>query len=551
MKQKLAISYVRYSTTGQSDGDSVRRQTEATEAYCRKHGLTLTDAYRLKDLGKSAFRGLHRSETGALGQFEKDVQAGKIPKGTVLIVENLDRLSREDIVSAQLLLLNLINQDIEIVALSDNERRYSKESLMANPMELFISIMVMSRAHEESKIKSYRVKESWLNRKKLAAEGKHINIRLPSWLESKDDRYKTDPAKVEVIKRIFELYISGYGTQTIAGLLCTANVPNIAKQIRGRSDRWHATNIQRILKAKEVIGFYTGTSPAIPGFFPAIISETDFYACQAKLAMRYNYKGQRNHTPHPFSHLLKCAHCGKSIVKAHGNGYRYLQCQGARVKMCKPETLPYYATEQALLKVLASIGPTASSLDDNAAANTQHDIEALQGRINEVNEKIATATTLFMETPSEAGAKILQQLESDRKSFGQQLEDKRNSTFLIDHRADWKDIKTTLEAAIINEGNLPLQVIPVSIKKENGELVFVRHMFADNRDDVIALRENLKTYIERIDIDIQQMIATIRFRSGERVKVELKKTHSYPRRYFFKTDKTDWAEIAPEPQPAT
>ncbi|MGA2174290.1 MAG: hypothetical protein ABSH38_04820 [Verrucomicrobiota bacterium] len=33
MKQKLAISYVRFSTMGQSDGDSIRRQTEATEAY--------------------------------------------------------------------------------------------------------------------------------------------------------------------------------------------------------------------------------------------------------------------------------------------------------------------------------------------------------------------------------------------------------------------------------------------------------------------------------------------------------------------------------------
>ena len=92
-----------------------------------------------------------------MGQLEKQVAEGKIPRGTVLIVENLDRLSREDIVSAQLLLLNLINQGIEIVALSDNERRYSKETLAANPFELMISIMVMSRAHEESKIKSYRV----------------------------------------------------------------------------------------------------------------------------------------------------------------------------------------------------------------------------------------------------------------------------------------------------------------------------------------------------------------------------------------------------------
>ena len=45
MKQKLAISYVRFSTIEQIGGDSVRRQTEATEAYCKGNGLTLTDEF--------------------------------------------------------------------------------------------------------------------------------------------------------------------------------------------------------------------------------------------------------------------------------------------------------------------------------------------------------------------------------------------------------------------------------------------------------------------------------------------------------------------------
>jgi hypothetical protein len=32
MTPRLAISYVRFSTAGQIEGDSIRRQTEATEA---------------------------------------------------------------------------------------------------------------------------------------------------------------------------------------------------------------------------------------------------------------------------------------------------------------------------------------------------------------------------------------------------------------------------------------------------------------------------------------------------------------------------------------
>ena len=121
-QNQLAISYVRYSSVGQSDGDSVRRQSEATEAYCRKHGLTLTDKYRLQDSGKSAFHGINRKATSALGQFEKQVAAGEIPQGTVLIVENLDRLSRAEISEALALLLGLIRNGIEIVDCNGRRR---------------------------------------------------------------------------------------------------------------------------------------------------------------------------------------------------------------------------------------------------------------------------------------------------------------------------------------------------------------------------------------------------------------------------------------------
>jgi len=528
MKQNLAISYVRFSTIEQRGGDSVRRQTEATEAYCKKNGLTLTDEFRLKDLGKSAYKGIHRNATGALGQLEKQVADGKIPKGTVLIVENLDRLSREDIVTAQLLLLNLINKGIEIVALSDNERRYSKVSLAANPFELMISIMVMSRAHEESKIKSYRVKESWVNRNKLAAEGRHINIRLPSWLESKNKKYFVTPTKAEVIKRIFKLYLDGFGTQSIAQILIKEKVANIAK--------------------KEVIGFYTGATPDVPNYFPAIISESDFYAVQAIIKERYSYKGQKNNNPHPLSHLLKCDLCGESVVRCLGNGYFYFQCHGAHLKICDPKTMSIYGTEQALLRVLASTGPTAAGLDDQSARQVRQEVEAQNGRINELEEKIATASKLFIKNPSEAGTKILQQMELEKMTLVRQVEKSRNDKFLVDHRADWKEVKARLEAEIKSAGQFPLEVIPLSVKLVNGNLEYLRHVPTKNENEIIALRETLRGYIQRIGIDIPKMKATIHFKSGEQIFVEFRKTNSYPRAYSYRVGNGEWIDIGKDPR---
>ena len=543
MNQRLAISYARFSTIGQADGDSIRRQTEATEAYCKKHSLILTDKFRLRDLGKSAYKGVNRSPTGALGILEKQVEAGQIPKGTTLVVENLDRLSREDIVTAQLLLLNLIHKGIEIVALSDNERRYSKETLAANPMELMVSIMVMSRAHEESKTKSYRAKESWMSRWKQASEGKHINTKLPAWLESKHGKYVVIPEKAAVIRKIFAWYLAGYGTVTVTQKLTEHGIANIARVRQGRTDRWSSTYVQRILKSRELIGYYTKVSPEVPHFYPAVVSESDFYAVQAKLKERYTYKGQRNHTPHPFSHILKCALCGEGIVKASSNGYKYLECQGSRLNLCKTNVLPCYSTEQALLWVISNSNLAAFDLYDKAATDAQLQLDALQGKLKELNQKIATAAKLFLETPSEAGTKILQQLEGDRKLVLQEVENARNSQYLVDHRRNWKEIKSYLEQYIKDTVGVAYEVIPVTVKVVNGKPEFLRHEATQSDDDMIALRETLRSVIDRIVIDIPQMTATIHYKSGRQEHVQFKKSRTYPRTLYYKTDKIEWTPL--------
>src|SRR5215813_239734 len=95
----IAYSYIRFSTPEQSKGDSLRRQTEAAADWCRRHKVRLDTGTTLHDLGKSAYTGQHRKnpDRHALAGFLKLVEGGKIPRGSHLIVEALDRLTREDI----------------------------------------------------------------------------------------------------------------------------------------------------------------------------------------------------------------------------------------------------------------------------------------------------------------------------------------------------------------------------------------------------------------------------------------------------------------------
>jgi len=151
----IAYSYIRFSSAEQRRGDSYRRQLEASEKYALEHGLTLDTTLKLHDLGLSAFDKTNVTK-GRLGAFLRAIEDGRVPKGSYLLVESLDRLSRAQVTDAFSQFTAILNAGIVIVTLSDKQV-YSNESVNLNPSQLLISIFIMVRAHEESLIKSERV----------------------------------------------------------------------------------------------------------------------------------------------------------------------------------------------------------------------------------------------------------------------------------------------------------------------------------------------------------------------------------------------------------
>src|SRR5262249_17346954 len=128
--EPTAFSYVRFSHPDQARGDSLRRQTEAAAAWCQRNRVHLETATTLHDLGKSAYTGEHRKKPSrhALAAFLKLVEVGKVPRGSYLIIENLDRLSREHIQPALLLALSLLQAGVRIVQLKPAELIFDDKS---------------------------------------------------------------------------------------------------------------------------------------------------------------------------------------------------------------------------------------------------------------------------------------------------------------------------------------------------------------------------------------------------------------------------------------
>ncbi len=96
---------------------SLRRQLENARKWATDRGLVLDDS--LRDLGVSAYRGKNRLE-GALAKFLALVDDGKIARDSFLIVESLDRISRERVRETLPRFMDLINSGIMIVTLTND-----------------------------------------------------------------------------------------------------------------------------------------------------------------------------------------------------------------------------------------------------------------------------------------------------------------------------------------------------------------------------------------------------------------------------------------------
>jgi len=195
-----AYSYIRMSSELQLRGDSLRRQLDASTAYAAENGLDLVEGDRLQDIGVSAFKGANVAD-GALGLFLEAIKSGRISRGSYLLVESLDRLSRQELRKSLTLFLSIINAGVNIVTLAD-KRVYTEQK--TELQDLLISLVVMSRAHEESQTKSLRVGAAWANKRAKAAT-QPLTAMCPAWLRLAKDRsrYEVIEKRAAVIRRIF------------------------------------------------------------------------------------------------------------------------------------------------------------------------------------------------------------------------------------------------------------------------------------------------------------------------------------------------------------
>jgi DNA invertase Pin-like site-specific DNA recombinase len=418
----VAYSYQRFSHPDQAKGNSLRRQNDLANDWAKRTKVPLDKSLTLRDKGVSAFTGEHRSnpDRHALALFLKWIEKGRVRPGDYLLIENLDRLSREEVVPAAHLLTGVLLTGVRVVQLSPSELLLTEKS---DAFDIMRAVMELSRGHGESVIKSRRVGAKWAERRKNSREnGDLLTNRIPAWIEIRDGKLRLIPERAAAIRRILDLAASGYGCVSIIHRLEQEKVPAFgkllgaadkaehmrqrqemgypldaeelaaldqpgywwsfkAKDVSGDDERvpvwkaskWLRSYLNSILSDRRVLGEMqpcrrdgSPEGEPIKGYFPAVATEAQWSAARAGAAQRRTKPGRVGKHVNVFGGLLRNARDGDTYrvatrsddrSPAGKTAWRILINSSSQQGHATCYSFPFAVFERALLSRLREINP--------------------------------------------------------------------------------------------------------------------------------------------------------------------------------------------------
>ena len=319
MMNNIAYLYIRWSSAKQESGDSLRRQREYAAKYASQNKLNIVELPI--DDGVSAWKG-NNLTSGQLGKFIDDVESGIVETPTIMLTEQLDRLSRVDVWAAPDILRRLVAAGVSVITTKDN-KIYDKTNI--NDIAYVISAIVESDlSAKESAKKSERIKSAWDAKKKRALEhGEAMTNMNPFWLKKVGKKFELNNQHIPTIQKMFELYLEGYGTNAIANYLNENkyDTPLTARKVKAKV--WYGESIRKLLLNKALIGHYHNKVD----YYPVAIDPELFAKVQATKGAIKKQKGGGNNHDNILARLCKCAKCGDSMYRRKSNGKDEYRCR--------------------------------------------------------------------------------------------------------------------------------------------------------------------------------------------------------------------------------
>jgi DNA invertase Pin-like site-specific DNA recombinase len=509
---KWAYSYMRFSSSEQRKGNSFERQIRGRDDYVARKGLTLDAEFVIQDAAVSAFRGVNAA-TGALRVFLDACERRRIRPGSYLIVENLDRLSRDEILDAVMLFLGILKHGVTLVTVFP-EQEFSKENL--DMARLVLAVAELARGHGESVAKSERSHSNWEKRRRNIAN-EVLTARKPSWLDLKDGEFVLDAAKAATVRRIFQMAVDGHGIGSIAKRFNRESVPTISK-----AKHWHDSYVYKVLTNRACIGefqprvlkienveragrparkmkTFQPVGPPLKDYFPAVVKDEVFFRTQQAMKLRCRTGGRICNGVNNLFTGLVVGTDGTTYSLRPRNSHNYLVRATVTAGLVKDvPAVPYLPFERAMLKWLREV---TIDLDERGV-----DVQGLQARKEDLEGRIGTLV--------------------DEMRAGKNL--KRAAVLLDEWETELEQVTQELEQAVVPRRN--------QLGHAQNLLALLDNAEETSREPLrLQIKQQLKLLVKQIMVEVEGKVRT----KNKKVHCTIEFKNGVKRRIWFQTGKDE------------
>ena len=523
-----AYAYIRFSRAIQATGDSENRQLTALELFETTTGTKIVEV--VYDKGKSAFRG-DNARSGNFKEMLDRMGSGAIRAGDYLVVESIDRITRQRVLDGVELLQGILKKGINIYTTVD-KKTYSYNDPSRDFENLLMISLISKRANEESETKSGRLLSAWKARRAKAENGEVIIKKgktIPYGLRVENNKFVIQKEEQEEIKQLFELLLQ-FGINTA-----------ITKINETSLKKWNNGTLNKIIKHKTVIGCmathrieYTADGKAkkiltgfIENYYPNLIEPGLFYKAVDVMANRKqkNWSGRRTEQDfNIFKHCIFCAECGGKLYYDHrgsrykGKIYPFFKCDNARIQkhICTADNIRFEYVLGSLLESIKMINrvatefkrdfkgistqarfinPKINSLLKPDTENNNLVLEEKQKQLISRRTKLDNMNVQMVEADYNVPTKFIQEISNTEK----EIEALNKEILLIHNAASDKDTiniesaKTVIDLFMTDEGRAKLNYF----FKTNDIIFLVRHS-KSTRETGFSMRRKNDDVDERI-----------------------------------------------------
>jgi len=446
---EIAYSYERVSQAQQAKGRGLGRQSDAAAAWASSHSLTLDTSLQLSDAGRSASKGHHLTK-GALGRFLQLAQSGKLGGSPILLVEAIDRLSRQEPLDAiETILTGLVGSGVRIITLEDGAE-YSRETLRSDPTKLLVLVVKMQAAYEYSSRLGMRIRDSWDKAREQIRNGTIARPRqfCPAWCDWDAAKGYTFNSKAETVRLILQM-LNEHGCYVVAQHLNAQGVPTF----KGR--RWNHANVRGVATSPAIYGAVRLNTKApegtpeevVEGLLPALVSKEEALAVRESLARRnHGTQAGPTSTTRWIGMLITHCVCGKrmgcTLGGTEAHRYHYLRCRHRETERqgCqRPGILLADATAHLLTRLqpqqLESL--LAACRQSDAHQDRARAVQVAQRRFDELQQQHRN-TVLAFKAAARAGVdlsaalQVQQEVEQELSSAEQALSEAKRQQAQLD-----------------------------------------------------------------------------------------------------------------------